>query len=297
MIVLSKLKSSDNVTKNVYSVKQGIIELSHIDKNDGRDIICVPTMYYCKLGCKFCHMTNEQTKNFPMKLIQEEVMLKTLEHFIKDNNINKNKLLLSFMGVGEPTLNFEMIEYLWDNRAKFGENKIVEFALATMFPSHNMFKEMEKIILDKKIPVKIYGSLHSVNDDLRKDLIPHSNVSVRQCFELLKEYNEKAKGKVKLHKSNNAVSFHYTIIDKVNDSELEQLKQLTEEYKIPIKLIVFNEVNGLNKYDDYLSWQKALSKIVPCSIYLPPGKEIGSSCGQLTLQYYLKHGSRTKEEL
>lgn len=297
MKILDKLKSSDNVAKTIYSVKYGIVELSHIDKNDGRDIICVPTMYYCKLGCKFCHMTNPQADKFSTKLIEEETILELLEHFITDNNINKKKLLLSFMGVGEPSLNFQMIEYIWSHKRKLGKGKKVEFALATMFPTYNTFKTMEQTILEKNIPVKIYGSLHSVNDELRKQLIPSSSVTVRQCFELLRDYNEKAKGKVNLHESDNAAVFHYTIIDKVNDSELEQLKQLASEYKIPIKLIVFNEVNDMVKYNDYLSWQESLSEIVPCSVYLPPGKEIGSSCGQLTMQYYLSHGTKKRKEI
>jgi adenine C2-methylase RlmN of 23S rRNA A2503 and tRNA A37 len=288
MKILDKLKSSDNVSKTVYQVDKGIIELSHIDKNDGRDIICVPTMYYCKMGCKFCHMTNEHSNSFNMKTIDETTLLDTLLHFVKDNNIDKRDLLLSMMGVGEPTMNFEAISHIFCNRNRFDWNTHIEFAMATMFPSEKILQEAFDVIEYFEIPMKIYGSIHSVNDTLRKELIPNSNVSVEQCFNFLHEYNQNYKGELQLHKNSAAASIHYTIIDGVNSNELEQLKTFARKYPVNIKLIAFNETNNLKKFNDYDTWQKELSKIVPCSIYYPPGKEIGSSCGQLTLKYYLQ---------
>ena len=53
--VSSKL---DTTQKFLYTTDSGkVLEISYIDKNDGKDILCAPTQSGCTQGCLFCHMT------------------------------------------------------------------------------------------------------------------------------------------------------------------------------------------------------------------------------------------------
>ena len=108
----------------------------------------------------------------------------------------------------------------------------------------------------------------------------------------------------KFHNNYDFIEIHYTLIDNVNDSEdeLNLLYDLLSIYKIPIKFINFNPKDDLKKssnlnninYRDLKKsskedlWIKKLSEIKGLIVkkYSPPGKEVGSSCGEFTKHYY-----------
>ena len=49
----------DNTRKYIfYTVDKLVIEFSYINKNDGKDIICIPSQSFYNLGCKFCHTSD-----------------------------------------------------------------------------------------------------------------------------------------------------------------------------------------------------------------------------------------------
>jgi adenine C2-methylase RlmN of 23S rRNA A2503 and tRNA A37 len=96
---------------------------------------------------------------------------------------------------------------------------------------------------------------------------------------------------IKFHRTDDPVEIHYTLINGVNDSD-EELKQLCnklQKYNIPIKFIRFNPVNELKSSKKEEIWIKRIRE--ECSnlrikTYSPPGREIGSSCGEFTKHYY-----------
>ena len=56
---LEKIKSKlDRTVKYIFLSRGQVIEFSYIDKNDGKDIICAPTQTACRLGCKFCFLSD-----------------------------------------------------------------------------------------------------------------------------------------------------------------------------------------------------------------------------------------------
>ena len=73
MDFLKKVYSNiDNTVKFIFISQGQIIELSFIDKNDGKDIICVPSQTACKLGCKFCFLSDYDLKVrnlWPMEIV------------------------------------------------------------------------------------------------------------------------------------------------------------------------------------------------------------------------------------
>jgi dUTP pyrophosphatase len=96
---------------------------------------------------------------------------------------------------------------------------------------------------------------------------------------------------VNFHRSNDPVEIHYTLIKDINDSEKELniLCELLKRYEIPIKFIRFNPINDLKISDNETKWLDTINENVPglrVKTYSPPGREIGSSCGEFTKHYY-----------
>lgn len=63
MKFLKLIKSTeDNTIKYIFKLDDTLdnflVEFSYINKNDGKDIICVPSQTMCNLACKFCHTTD-----------------------------------------------------------------------------------------------------------------------------------------------------------------------------------------------------------------------------------------------
>ena len=64
---------------------------------------------------------------------------------------------------------------------------------------------------------------------------------------------------------------------------------MVNKYQIPIKFIRFNPVDKLEKSESENKWVETISHKIPnlrVKTYTPPGKQIGSSCGEFTKHYY-----------
>jgi len=281
--------SRDGTIKNVYKTDKGIIELSMIRKPNypERDVICCPSMYYCRLGCKFCHLTDSNC-DVKMVNIEYEELHSCLSHFIIDHGFSNKNLLLSFMGVGEPTLNKSLLLDLENNWVNICNYDTCEITLATMVPSLDRLKTISRseLIGNKKI----YISLHTPFTEERQSLIPGSKTTVEEICKELQNYNQKSNNS-EHHKNKELAVFHYTLIENVNDTgrHLEEMIKISKQYKIPVKLLRFNDYCELKKSQNekYKYWKDALGKYTRTSIYDAPGSDIGSSCGQLTKKYYI----------
>lgn len=294
---------SDETLKTVFEVEnKQIIEMSLLANKEEMDVVCVPTHHFCNLRCKMCHLTNEKL-NKKMIPVQASDFIECLIQTLTKDGIrrtNKSKLLISFMGVGEPLLNIKLIEevYLNENKIKSKLNyDTIGYALATMMPNDNIVKLME-IVNKLNIPLKVHFSMHTPIDEKRFELIPSTRVSLHQALKYLVNYrkclqsNEKIMDEyVKLHRTNDPVEIHYTLINDVNDGdeELEKVCELLLENQIPIKFIRFNPINTLQRSGNEIKWVKEITEKVPnlrVKTYSPPGRQIGSSCGEFTKHYY-----------
>lgn len=109
---------SDNSLKLVFSNEHNsIIEMSLLSNKEGIDNLCVPSFHFCNLGCKMCHLTNNKLnkKMIPINIDDFlEALIRTVTVNRKRRTKNK-KLLVSFMGVGEPLLNLKLIQEIYLN--------------------------------------------------------------------------------------------------------------------------------------------------------------------------------------
>ena len=301
MKLLGKYISSDTSIKSVLANNSGeIVEVSLLN-NKPYDVICVPTFHYCNLGCKMCHLTYPGLKKCQTKVTIDE-LLEAITKTVSDDNkriTNKNKLLVSFMGVGEPLLNFELIKELYlkeDYLKKLGYDDVT-YSLSTMMPNDNL-KHLTNEINDLNLPLKIHFSLHSSIDQKRKELIPSSTLRIDDAYKLLENYQKTIVNNPvimnnfhQFHNNDNVIETHYTLIDDINDSafELSYLIYYLDRYKSSVKFIEFNEKKDMQASSKVDKWVNIIKEniFVDVKIYNPPGKDIGSSCGCFTKHFYL----------
>ena len=293
---------NDGTLKTVFDVGANkIIEMSLLFNKKDKDVVCVPTHHFCNLGCKMCHLTNNGLNKAMVAIKYEDFIEGLIFSLTKHNKkrTSKKKLLISFMGVGEPLLNLKLIEDIYKNEEvirKIGYDDI-GYAIATMMPNNNILK-LRDLVCRLNIPLKVHFSMHSPYDEERFNLIPNTKVSIEEALSYLVEYrkslqhNETIMDKyVKFHRTNDPVEIHYTLIKGVNDGDLELAKvcEVLEKYMIPIKFIRFNPINSLERSSNEKKWTSAIKEKVPSlriKTYSPPGREVGSSCGEFTKHYY-----------
>lgn len=304
---------NDESIKCVFKNNNGFIEMTLLQNRNDTDVVCVPTHYFCNLGCKMCHLTNNSLikKSIPITI---DSFIKALELTVKNQKTlkrrtNKKKLLISFMGVGEPTLNFDLIKDVFDSTNKLKQlldYEYIGFALASMLPNKNL-KKITNIVNEKNIPLKIHFSLHSPIDRKRNELIPKSNNTILDCLNMLKEYENTIKNNQiimkefnKCHKSDDVVEVHYTLIKNINDTneDLYNICDLLKKYKFTIKFIKFNQKEDMSISNKENQWVEFIKENCNTKVkqYAPPGKNIGASCGEFTKHYYHEE-IETKEQL
>lgn len=294
---------NDGTLKSVFDIgNKRIIEMSLLFNKEEKDVVCVPTHHFCNLGCKMCHLTNKGLNKAMLPIKYDDFMQCLLNTLSKDGvkKTDKKKLVISFMGVGEPLLNLKLIEDVYNNenilKDKLGYTDI-GYAIATMMPNDNIVK-LEELVCRLNIPLKVHFSMHTPIDEERYELIPNTNVSVSKALAYLDNYRKSLMSNnnimdkyIKLHTTNDPTEIHYTLIKGVNDSskELNALCILLKEYHIPIKFIRFNPINELERSVNEDLWVKKISEEIPdlrIKRYAPPGREVGSSCGEFTKHYY-----------
>ncbi len=292
----------DGTLKSVYEEDKKIIEMSLLFNKEDKDVVCVPTHHFCSLGCKMCHLTN--------KGLNKEMVPVTIDRFVPclidtltidgKRRTSKENLLISFMGVGEPLLNLELLEEVYKMEPYLKEvlgYHHIGYAISTMMPNDNM-KRLNDLVLALGIPLKVHFSLHTPIDEKRRELIPSTKVTVEEALSFLIDYRtsfQQRRDLVKeykgLHSTIDPTEIHYTLIADVNDTEEERnaLITLLKKYPVSLKFIRFNPIHELEQSKNETSWVHSIQEEIPSlriKTYSPPGREVGSSCGEFTKHYY-----------
>ena len=287
---------ADGTIKCVYEMEnKKIVEMSVLYNKEDKDVVCVPTHHFCNLGCKMCHLTN---KGLNKKMIRIEIddFMKCLIETLNKYKTDKSKLLISFMGVGEPLLNIDLILNVFKNEDKIKAlgYESVSYALSTMMPNDNLEK-LSVLVNEYNIPLKVHFSLHTPIDSERKELIPSTRVNVSSALKLLSNYknqvmkNEKIMDNyIMFHRNNIPAEIHYTLIKGVNDSEKEaqELIRLLKGMLCHVNLIPVNNVeerdfkrpdkSHIYRFRDILEKNN-----IPATVRISMGSDIGGACGQL----------------
>ena len=287
------IKSKNDATlKYIFKTTQNlIVEFSYINKDDGKDIICLPSQTMCNLACKFCHTTDYIGKIKNVNLEKEEILY-GVNYIIDNLNLKHNNrvLLISFMGCGEPILNVDNVIQSMTELKKLEESGIsyVRFAIATSLPKYkwlNFYKLVDGIN-NNNLPVKIHLSLHYTMDILRNEWMPAS-LDIMSSLAAIDFYRKITK---------NPVEIHYTLIDGVNDTEQDAilLSTFLKDKDINVKFLFYNEKPSIDFHASSKEKLKIFKRYfdkysIAHEYYVPPGQDVGSSCGAFLMDTYTKY--------
>jgi len=287
MELLEKINSTlDKTIKYVFKLEDGLItELAYIDNNTDKDIICVSSQTACQMNCRFC-FTSDYLNEIQTRNLQYIEISDCVDFIYNDLSLGQRMLLVSYMGCGEPILNWnDVVRSMLQIRRKYNPCR---FAIATIIPkfSWHRFFDLTSEIKKHKLPVKMHLSLHFTDDETRSEWMPNA-LEIIPSLAALEFYK---------YITGNSVEIHYTLIDRFNDykNEAECLGNLLKGRDIPVKLLKYNARPCL-KYvpsENVKNFMLILSAYVEkIEYYEPPGKSVGASCGELLMDYYLKYNS------
>jgi len=264
------------------------IETSYFDLDE--NIICVSTQIGCPVGCIFCATAscvgNDGLKRSLIRNLTTQEIVKQVENILNYINQTKTKskpVLLSYMGMGEPFLNYDnVVGSIKVLAAKYRTIKRATIATSGVFPAG--IKALANESFD--IKVNVHLSLHAPNNELRKQIMPKTS-SINLALDAMRYFVEVKGGPVKIN---------YILIKGVNDSNknLYELARLLFNYRndFIIKLTVLNEVNGCRPSDQerFDKFRKVLTKRgFEVVSFIGDGLDINASCGQLRRYHYDKN--------
>ncbi|MEG1311088.1 MAG: 23S rRNA (adenine(2503)-C(2))-methyltransferase RlmN [Romboutsia sp.] len=267
-----KLESKvDKTKKYLFLLNDGnIIETVMMDYED-RVTVCISNQVGCRMGCVFCASTIDG-------LLRNLEPWEILDQILKiQEDIGKRVSNLVLMGSGEPLDNFENTKQFLkiindENGLNIGYRHIT---LSTCGIAPKM-----RELADLGLPINLALSLHSPYDEKRVEIMPVAKAySIKDILDACRYY---------IQKTNRRVTFEYSLIKGVNDSEKEALAiaKLLKGMLCHVNLIPINTVEErdferpdktyIYKFRDILEKNK-----IPATVRISMGSDIGGACGQL----------------
>lgn len=271
-----KLESKiDGTKKYLFLLPDGnIIETVMMDYGD-RITVCVSNQVGCRMGCNFCASTIDGlVRNLePWEILDQILQVQ------KDTGKRVSNIVM--MGSGEPLDNFE-------NSKKFLKivNEENGLNLGYRHITLSTCGIVPKIydLADLEIPINLAISLHSPYDSIRKDIMPVAKTyTIDEIIKACRYY---------IKKTNRRITFEYSLIKGVNDSEkeAEALAKLLKGMLCHVNLIPINKVDEreyekpdkvyIYKFRDNLEKHN-----IPATVRISRGSDISGACGQLRRKY------------
>jgi len=284
MKIIKSLISNDKETiKYLQKTKDNqIIETGYYDLDE--HIICISSQVGCSMDCIICATTQpidslNSNKHFIRNLNSDEIAQQVINVLsnLNQDKLNSKKILFSFMGMGEPLLNYEnVINSIKTLTEKFPNSRTT---ISTIGINPLLIKKLahEKI----NTILKVHLSLHAPDDILRKKILPKAN-QIKPSLEALKYFSLIR---------NTPSKVNYSLIKNINDSENHaiQLARLLQDYPFIVKLSNLNNFNNFKSSDisKFDIFEKILNsyKIKTCRFF-STGATIQAGCGQLRRHFY-----------
>ncbi len=265
------VSSIDSTVKYLFRLNDGEFIESVIMKYKYGYTICVSSQVGCKMGCKFCAST---LAGFKRNLTPSEIESQ-IHSAQKDLGIRISHIVL--MGIGEPLDNYDnVIRFLYNVNDKNGLNiSMRNITLSTCGIVPKMYD-----LLNESLQITLTVSLHAPNDKIRSKSMP---VNDKWCMdEVLNACREY------VNKTGRRVSFEYTLINGVNDSN-ECAEELALRLKGMLCHVNLIPVNDVKERGNVRSTDEAINRFlsilkkrgINATIRRTLGSDINASCGQL----------------
>ncbi|MDR1523592.1 MAG: 23S rRNA (adenine(2503)-C(2))-methyltransferase RlmN [Endomicrobium sp.] len=242
----------------------------------GKNSVCISSQIGCPVMCAFC---SSGKVKYTRNLTRGEI----LEQILQIENDTKEKVSgILFMGMGEPTLNY--------NNVSLALSSILskkEFAIGKRHITLSSVGNVTAIkkLADDNFGIRLAISLHATNEKQRKKIIPNNfGFTIEEILNVGKYYLKKTKSRL---------TIEYILIKEINDSSADahKLARLLKRYdlinqSVQINLIPFNPIGDVNFS---VPTQEAILKFknilklngITANIRQAKGADIGAACGQL----------------
>lgn len=278
-LVLDERWSSDGTCKWLMKLGDGnAIETVFIPESD-RGTLCVSSQVGCALNCTFCATARQ---GFARNLSTAEIIGQVWTAGARlraagGGEQGPRVTNVVMMGMGEPLLNYDAVvgamRLMLDDFAYGLSRRRVTLSTAGLVPGIDRLKD--------DCPVSLAVSLHAPTDALRNTLVPlNKKYPIRELLDACRRYVADA--------PRARVTFEYTMIDGVNDSDetAGQLASLLADVPCKINLIPFNPFQGtefrcsprprIDRFREIL-----LSRGLFTVTRTTRGGDIDAACGQL----------------
>ncbi|MBI4992668.1 MAG: radical SAM protein [Candidatus Magasanikbacteria bacterium] len=284
MKIVKSLKSNDGkTTKYLQKTKDGhIIEAGYYNLDE--HIICISSQIGCLMGCVFCATTapvdSKKGGLFVRNLTSEETVQQVKNVILRlkiDGGLSSKKILFSYMGMGEPFLNYKnVVDSIKILSKKFPNSRTT---ISTLGISPGLIKKLAREKINTLL--KLHLSLHAPNNTLRKKILPKSQ-KIQPALNALK-YFSSIRGV--------PATVNYILIKNVNDSQKQaaQLARLLKPYPFKVKLSNLNNFNNMKSSgpNRFAIFEKTLSSAgIKTDRFFSIGTDVKGGCGQLKRHYY-----------
>lgn len=238
-----------------------------------RTTVCVSTQAGCARGCLFClTATMGLERGLTPAEIVGQVTAAIREARQRDLPPVRNVV---YMGMGEPLDNWEAVDrslrILCSPRALgLGAAHVTVSTVGT---------SPEAILATRRVPVQMAWSLHAVDDELRRKLVPtarHSTVELRHAF----------------LQRGASLFVEVALMEDVNDAlrHADELAEFLRPFTVPVRvnLLPMNPGRGglvaSSEARATAFRQRVRERGFFCAIRRPRGVEASAACGQLVVE-------------
>ena len=265
----------DGTIKYLWRLGDGNCVESVVMQYHHGNTVCISSEVGCPMGCKFCASTlgGLVRRLAPSELLDQVIFSQ------KESGLPISNIVL--MGIGEPLDNFDAVmQFLELVNSPDGLNiGMRHISLSTC----GLVDKIGKLA-ERKLQLTLSVSLHSPDDESRSKIMPvNRRWGVDTLLAACRDYFEK---------TGRRVSFEYTMISGVSDSEAQAqlLAKKLQGMAAHVNLIPLNSVEetGLrtSTHAAIARFQEILQQHgVTATVRRTLGSDIDASCGQLRRKY------------
>jgi 23S rRNA (adenine2503-C2)-methyltransferase len=247
------------------------------DRKDERQVVCISSQTGCKMGCAFCatgNQVNEGVRNLSTRNMRSQIHNAEIFHGFG------GEVLISIMGMGEPTLNLKNILTLINE-----SEERHKFAISTvgLIPR---FKQLINLLARNPKLELIQLSLHFPNDKMRAEHMRTAKKNpIQKLLDLGEEYAQI---------SGNALCVNSTLFTGINDSEscIRSLSALMKNRPFFARISEANEFGIYKKSSRLAETRKILEEQeIPYKVFASKGSGEGSTsgCGQMSADASIRY--------
>ena len=264
-----QVSAQDGTIKYLWRLADGNCIETVLMRYEHGNTVCISCQVGCRMGCVFCASTLAgKVRDLTPGEMLDQVLFTQVDSGLPISNI-------VLMGIGEPLDNFNTVIRFLDlvNHPDGLNIGMRHISLSTC----GLVEKIDKLA-EYRLQLTLSVSLHAPDNETRSRLMPvNRSYSVEEVFAACKRYFEK---------TGRRISYEYSMIDGVNDSD-EQADLLAQRLKTApghVNLIGLNEVeeSPLKPSRRIRQFQKRLESYgVTVTVRRKLGGDIDASCGQL----------------